>query len=56
MVTVLNADSIYSTSYSALSLTLSLKVKGYYDNKDTTLIPVSEVGTFMNRINPELRM
>ncbi|XP_060566726.1 brefeldin A-inhibited guanine nucleotide-exchange protein 3-like [Ruditapes philippinarum] len=42
MVTVLNADSIYSTSYSALSLTLNLKMKGYYDNKEATLIPVSE--------------
>ncbi|XP_053390612.1 brefeldin A-inhibited guanine nucleotide-exchange protein 3-like, partial [Mercenaria mercenaria] len=41
-VTVLNADSIYSTSYSALSLGLNLTVNGYYDNRDKSLIPISE--------------
>jgi hypothetical protein len=42
-VTVLNADSIYSTSYAALCLNLQLFESGYYDNKDKTLIPVLEV-------------
>ena len=42
---VLNADSIYSTSYAALCLSLKLALHGFYSTRDKTCIPVSEVGT-----------
>ena len=41
--TVLNADSVYSTSYSALCLNLQLGTSGFYQTGDKALISMTEV-------------
>lgn len=41
-VTVLNADSIYSTSFAALCLNLSLAENQFYQTRDKSLIPFTE--------------
>ena len=44
-ISPLNADSIYSTTYTVLRLTLRLSTEGFYETGDKTIIPMSEVIT-----------
>ena len=41
--TVLNADSVYSTTYSALCLCLQLSTSDFYQTGDKSTITISEV-------------
>ena len=42
--TILNADAVYVTSYSALHLSVNLYCSGYYSSDEKSL-PVSQVKT-----------